>query len=436
MPTIHAVSKNKIIVLEDRQRKEFDSDYLVDLANSIERLGLIHPVTLRHNKLNQLILVAGECRIRALEYVWNMGGKVKCADEVFEDGFIPCVLLEELDSIDAMEIELEENIRRKDITWQEKAKATSQLFELRTLQAEKAGQAPPTVSDLTKELYGNIGSRETTRSEIIVSRYLNDPEVAKSKTPKDALKILQRREELQKSADLGISVGRTFTSAAHRLHKGNCLMLMKEIPSSTFDCLLTDPPYGINAQDFGDADGKAHGAHFYDDSFDNWLDLMNFLACESFRICKPQAHAYVFCDVDNFVILKTLFTEQGWRCFRTPIIWMNPNSQRAPWPHNGPQRKYQVALYAIKGDRPTLRMAPDFVTYTSDDNLNHPAQKPVALYSDFLNRSCRPGDSVLDPFCGSGTVFPAAHGLKIKATGIELDDSAYGIAVKRLSDLK
>jgi DNA modification methylase len=365
-----------------------------------------------------------------------MGGKVRCAGETFEEGFLPCVDLAELDPIDAMEIELEENIRRRDISWQEKAKATSQLFELRKLQADKAGTPEPTISDLTRELQGNLSNRDTIRTEILVSKHLSDPEVAKAKSSQEAFKVLKRREELKRSAELGVSVGRNFSSASHTLIQGNCQEILRTLPDSTFDCLLTDPPYGMNAQDFGNADGKAHGAHFYDDSYDNWLDLMVPLANQSFRVCKPQAHAYVFCDIDNFPVLLELFAEAGWRCFRTPLIWINPNSQRAPWPHNGPQRKYQVALYAIKGDRPTLRMSPDVVTFASDDNLNHPAQKPVALYSDFLQRSCRPGDSVLDPFCGSGTIFPSAHGLKIRATGIELDPSAYGIAVKRLSDLK
>jgi len=81
-------------------------------------------------------------------------------------------------------------------------------------------------------------------------------------------------------------------------------------------------------------------------------------------------------------------------------------------------------------------MAPDVVTYASDDNLGWAAQKPVALLTDFLSRSCRAGDSVLDPFAGSGSIFPAAHELKIKATGIELDSVAYGIAAKRLGGLK
>jgi DNA modification methylase len=76
------------------------------------------------------------------------------------------------------------------------------------------------------------------------------------------------------------------------------------------------------------------------------------------------------------------------------------------------------------------------LTWPSDPNLNHPAQKPVALYTDLLRRSCNPGDRVLDPFAGTGTIFPAAHSLKIFATGVEKNQSAYGIAVRRLKELK
>jgi len=95
-----------------------------------------------------------------------------------------------------------------------------------------------------------------------------------------------------------------------------------------------------------------------------------------------------------------------------------------------------MCLYAIKGDRPVLKLAPDVLTYASDPNLGWAAQKPVGLFADFLSRSCRAGDRALDPFAGSGTIFPAAHGLRIKATGMEADPVAYGIAVKRIGELK
>ena len=63
------------------------------------------------------------------------------------------------------------------------------------------------------------------------------------------------------------------------------------------------------------------------------------------------------------------------------------------------------------------------------------AQKPIALYQDLLSRSYRPGDKVLDPFCGSGPIFPAAHSLKCEATGIEIEPGNYGISVSRIQAL-
>ena len=95
-----------------------------------------------------------------------------------------------------------------------------------------------------------------------------------------------------------------------------------------------------------------------------------------------------------------------------------------------------MILYAVKGKRPVLQMAGDLLSFPSDPNLGHSAQKPVALFEALLRRSLLPGQSVLDPFCGTGPIFPAAHSLKCRATGIELSTSSFGIAVKRIAQLK
>jgi site-specific DNA-methyltransferase (adenine-specific) len=339
-------------------------------------------------------------------------------------------------------MELEENVRRVDLTWQEKAQATSQLFELRRLQAEKAGAPEPTVGDLAKEINATTdnsasgGAYTAVREDIILSRHLKDPDIAKASSAKEAVKILKRKEESRRHAELGVSVGATFSSSDHTLLKGDCLISMANLQPESFDVILTDPPYGMDAQDFGDSGGKTTGGHFYDDSYQNWLPLLRGFADQSYRLAKAQSHAYVFCDIDRFGELKVFMSAAGWRVFRTPILWINPSSFRAPWPESGPQRKYQLCLYATKGDRRVTKLYPDYIMSTTDENLGHPAQKPVGVYSDLLSRSARPGDTVLDPFCGSGTIFPAAHKVLCKATGIEMDPAAYGLAAKRLESLK
>lgn len=436
---MRSIALINIAISPQRQRKELDQTELVELAGSIAKNGLLHPVVVRENLGNGYLLVAGERRLKAIEHVWMMGETLRCGDQVFAEGFIPCTYLGDLDTVDAFEAELEENIRRADISWQERCEATSNLFELRRLQAEKAGKEPPSVADIALEIRGSSkGSmHEDTRQEILMAKHLKDPDVAGAKTVEEGFKIIKRKEEAARSQALGESVGRVFNAQSHTLLFGDCLALMKEMPSGSFDVILTDPPYGIGAQDFNDSGGKANAAgHIYDDSYDSWISLVNLLAPEFYRLSKPQSHLYCFCDSDNFLQLRGLMAAAGWKCFRTPFIWHNPTSQRAPWPQHGPHRRYQMCLYAVKGDRPVLKLAPDVVTYASDENLGWAAQKPVGLFADFLARSCRAGDSVLDPFCGSGTVFPAAHGMKVKATGVEMDATAYGIAVKRLGELK
>ena len=304
-----------------------------------------------------------------------------------------------------------------------------------------SGTLPPSTADIAEEVSGSSEGQyqENTRQDIILGRALADPETAAVLQPatsrKEAFKLLKRYEDTKRNAALGAAFGSAVASEMQTLHKGDCLSLMPGMPEASFDVICTDPPYGINADEFHNSGGKAAGSHFYDDSPETWFKLSDALATHAWRLAKPQAHAYIFCDIDRFGELKALFAAAGWRVFRTPLIWYNPGAVRAPWPEMGPQRKYQLILFAVKGDRPVNRLYGDVITASSDPNLGHPAQKPVALLSDLLLRSVRPGDSVLDPFAGTGSTLIAAHGHKCRAVGVELDEAAYGIAAKRIKEL-
>src|SRR5208337_1062864 len=443
MVKIHSILVSDIAVAPNRQRREFDHGSIAELAGSIAQNGLISPVVVRKGTTGDYQLVAGERRLRALSYLWNFGETLHCGGQKFSENEVPCIYLGDLNEVDAFEVELEENIRRQDLTWQERAQATAKLAKLRVMQAREAGKPLPEMSDIALEVRpddSHSHALNVTRKEVIVSKYLNDPDIAKAKTLEEGWKALKRKENGERSIRLGLEVGRNFSITDHTLHQGDCLTIIQELLNGPlrYDVILSDPPYGINAQEFGDSGGVggSTGGHFYADSPTEWRRLMERFCALAFEIARPQAHAYLFCDVEMFSQLKVYMTMGGWKCFRTPLIWVNPGGMRAPWPTQGPQRKYQMILYAVKGDRLVKKLAPDVLTYTQDSNLGHPAQKPVALYQDLLRRSCDPGDYTLDPFCGSGTIFAAAHDLKIRATGIEQDPASYGIAAKRLGELK
>lgn len=408
-----------------------------ELSDSIQTKGLFHPIVLRE-VAGEYILVAGERRLRAVKDIWELGGSFKYDSQEVLSGYIPFVSLSELSPLEAEEAELEENIQRASLSWQERAAAHSRLANLRAKQAASRGEPGPTTAEIATELRGSSEGvhHETTRRELIVARHLDNPAVAGAKTVDEAFKVLRREESLAKSRDLGTSVGRTFTAEQHRAINGDALEWLQDCSDETFDVILTDPPYGMGADEFGDSGGLAHGAHGYKDSYELLEAIMEIARYNFFRIAKPQAHLYLFCDLDHFLEWKGLMEISGWWVFRTPLIWHKPTAMRAPWPEHGPQRKYECILYAVKGKRPVLKMAADLVAFPPDTNLGHAAQKPVALFSDLLKRSVRPGDTVLDPFMGSGTIFPAAHELKCAATGVEMDTASYGIAVKRIEGLK
>jgi len=431
---IHSIAVEDIAVPEGRQRKNISPESLLELAGSIAQVGLIHPIVVRRDEDNQIVLVAGERRLRALDYVWHFGQEVTCGEWVFEPQQVPCLFLGEIDPVAAFEIEYEENVRRTDLSWQDHALATARLAELKQQLAAGNGTEPPT----TQQLAEDTGSPpERITQDLILARHLNDPEIAKARTRPDALRILDRKQKLETAAALGRRIGDELRSQ-HRLIRGDCLQILPTLAAESFDVILTDPPYGIDAQAFGDSGGigGAAGGHFYDDSPEAWRALMRGFLPESFRVAKAAAHLYIFADIEHFLELRALAAEVGWKVFRTPLIWVNPSAMRAPWPDSGPQRKHQMVLYAKKGDRLCTTLCPDVFTFPAESNPGHPAAKPTAVYSELLRRSVQPGNNVLDPFCGSGPVFAAAHVAKCAATGIELDEAACGMSAKRLGELK
>lgn len=428
-----------INISKNRQRQSFALADILDLAASIQNVGLMQPIILR-TKGDHYVLVAGERRLRAISNIFDMGGRFRCDGTNVRKDFVPYVLLSDLDELSAAEAEYDENTKRVDLDWKERATATALLESIRKRRAEQSGKRPPTVAELSLEVRGNNeGTKyEQTRAELLVAPHLHRPEIAGAKDAKEALKILKRVEETDRNRELAAVIGKTFTADSHRLFNEDSTEWMRKCPAESFDVILTDPPYGIGADTFGDS-GGAHvkGGHAYEDTPAHFEKLLRVFAEQSIRITKAEAHLYLFCDIEFFLDLRLWFTEAGWEVFRTPLIWRKPfGGLRAPWPQHGPQRNWEMCLYGIKGKKQTTKMYGDVLDYSSDDNLGHSAQKPVALFEDLLRRSVRPGDAVLDPFCGTGPIFPAAHGLKCRATGIELDPAAFGIAATRIKELK
>lgn len=424
---------SSIHIPETRQRREFKKDALQELASSISSKGLLHPIVVRSTTTDSdsYILVAGERRVRAIQL---LEAPFTCNSCEVPQGFIPATLFESLNPIEQEEAELEENIIRVDLLWTERCSALARLHEMRVAKALLNGEEKQTIADTAREISRTTDEPFSTIARdvgqaLVVSRHLSNPKVATARTLKEAYNLVSYSEE----ADFKQLMIATMGGAApHIFIQTDCIHYLRTCGSELFDCILVDPPYGMDANEFG----AAGFAHEYDDSLDAAMNICSGILHLGFKACKSQAHLYMFCDIDNFSYLKEVATEAGWYAWRTPLIWFKGGGVgHDPIPGKGFRRSYECILYCIKGDRPHHKFLADVIEVPTQPSKRHAAEKPVELYRRLLERSCSPGDLVLDPCAGTGTIFPAATKLYLNATGIEIDGDFAKIADgRRLED--
>ena len=428
----------KIKISDARHRAEFDPTGMAELVTSLEHSGLISPIILRSED-DDWHLVAGERRLRAVNLLHVLGKPITHGGVKVIPGDIPYLNFGDLNALQRQEIEYAENAYREDLTWQENVRAVERLHNLRTAQKAAVGESQ-TIQQTAEEIYKDTargGNTDTVKNSLVVSHYMSNPAVAKATSLREATKIIKRIDENTRNTHLAGLQGTKSISDRFQCYQSEALVWMKDQPDDQFDVILTDPPYGIDAESFGDAAGRMSGIdHEYSDDSDSVLPLLSACFPEWFRLAKAQAHLYVWCDVDHFLTLRSLAREAGWWTFRTPLINVKPEGGRVPWPEHGPRRAYEICLYAVKGKRPTTGIRPDvFESRLTEGNFGHGAQKPVEAYVELLKRSARPGDRVLDTFAGTGTIFPAAHLLGLSAVGVEQAPAAFGICLTRLKEL-
>lgn len=397
---------------ENRIRRKFDEEAIAALADSMEAIGLLQPIVLRGGTA---ILLAGERRLRASRLLLSTGRRVRG----FPAGIIPVVFSTDLSSEALLQAELEENILRKDLTWQEIAVATDQLHKLRSTQ-----NGAQTMRATAQELgLAPSSSTSMVRDNIILAANLHDPDVAQAKDKKQAIKVVLKKKEQAILAALGSAAD--LRKGDWSMQEGDCLQLLQGYLPDTFHCIITDPPYGIAMKN----KGQGILQHDYEDEAIDVLPMLDAVIKELYRVAAAQAHLYMFCDIDNFQKLRLMMIMAGWKPWRTLIVWDKGAQGFLPRPNHGPRRTHELLIFASKGNKEVkLVGAHDVIRVNQDKSLIHPAQKPIGVYEDLMSRSCFPGDKVLDPFCGRGTIFLAARAKGLIATGIELDPQMAAIA--------
>ena len=391
--------------------------HIKELAQDIKENGLIHAITLDA----ETNIVAGFCRMSAIRLVnedYFYGGRI------VPKGFVPFVVTHKTAQRDLHRIELMENLRRKNLSVADEAKALAALHENLSTE-DKSWTQMDTVDALTK--LGHEGASQAAVSESIkIAQHADDPDVQAATSRKEALKIINKREEQERRQSLGVLANLTGTQ--FNVLVGDCREIMKTLPDRTFAGIVVDPPYGIGAHGFGEQTGV--NQHKYDDSKATALNIIESIFSSGDRICKFDAHLYMFCSLEHFWKIVDMSIVYQWTPYTTPLIWKK-NMGHMPWPGYF-QRQYECIFFARHNpSRKLSRVRSDVFDFAAVADKVHSAEKPQDLLKELLSLSFLPGETVLDPCCGSGSIFPAAKALSLSAMGIEFDPQMAAIAKHR-----
>jgi DNA modification methylase len=202
---------------------------------------------------------------------------------------------------------------------------------------------------------------------------------------------------------------------------GDCIDVMRSLPSGCVDFVLTDPPYIAR---YRSRDGRS----IQNDTDDAWL-RPGFLQVG--RLLKPDRFCISFYGwprIDRFMAAWRAagLRPAGHLVFRKSYA----SSQRFL------RYRHEMAYLLVKGN-PPLPPDPmeDVVEMPYSGNRLHPTQKPVAMLRRLIEAFSGPGDIVLDPFCGSGSTLVAARRLERRFVGIELDPQYHAISIRRMQAL-
>lgn len=231
------------------------------------------------------------------------------------------------------------------------------------------------------------------------------------------------------------------------LRRGDCLESLRNMEPGSVDLILTDPPYnlGLFMQDREAGIMRMRDNYFgaagWDDlEYDQWVDYMGQMFDESARVLRKGGAMVVFMAVIKVETIVRLAQEHGFY-YKTTGTWHKLN----PMPRNMNLHfinSTESWVYLIHGTRTGTfnndgKAMHDFVETSVTPKSEraygkHPTQKPLALMEHFVSTLTNPGDMVLDPFMGSGSAGVAAQNLGRRFTGIELDETYFDIACKRM----
>lgn len=462
MTTVKDTISFEDIIFGNRLRQDYPN--VEELAESIHSQGIIHPICLSSTEGNGVVkneLIAGGRRYRAYTLLRKQyPGKY---DE------IPCTYREIKSREDLQLLELEENLRREDMTWQERTIGITNLHKLCCKTKKRSGVkwTQATTGKLLGVTQANV-SYYLKAGEALIQ---GDEEIQKCTGVLEAVqKLLQRKaEEAQKlrlqrvkeqtkaqsvktkaaskveggGADApakvsggpsapDVSVAETNQRDAQRLRSiqreeesrqspevfsqkfirdiyrhGDTIEVMQEMIDNgvRIDHIITDPPYAI---DMDNLDTNVNIDSVVDEhQVDANLDLLERFIDMSYALLPESGFLVMWCDVAHWEKLVKWGQQAGFRVCRWPLVWCKTSTVRNSAAQFNPGKATEFCIIMGKSGYSLLakKRSNNFFTLPNRRLNSHPFAKPAEVWMELINLVTHEGQIVLDPFAGSGSSF-------------------------------
>lgn len=378
------------------------------LAQSLLIYGQLQPIVLD----DQMYLLAGFRRYTAM----RMNG----AQE------IEAVTLSNINPILAKEIELEENIQREQLTWQERTFALAQLDKL------KKELNPNWSQDMTAQLVGKYQRDVSTATQLGNAMALF-PELKEAKSVNQAMSWLKAKaSQIVRTAEVRDNAV-AYQDIEPKIILGDSVEVIKSVPDETFHAIITDPPFGI---DYGDRKAGTEGTlNSYEDGEASYRRLLS-MAPDLYRTIKPNGWLVWFLGMSWYEEAKHAFRFAGFTVDELPIIWDRTSGRcHTNRPDHYFTRGYDAALHCFKGDPQIIKRGlPNVLHFppVSTEDRDLIVERPIELYEELLHRLTVPGELVADFFVGSGSCPAACAKTKRDYFGVEQDPERRAVAIQKI----
>lgn len=221
----------------------------------------------------------------------------------------------------------------------------------------------------------------------------------------------------------------------NKIYQGDCIKGLSMMADKCVDCIITDPPYGMNYKS-----NFSKNQTFDKIENDDNLDFFEPFVKEAHRVMKDDTCMYLFCRFDCYPLFYEVLSK--YFNIKNCLIWKKHGSAGGLGDlESSYMNTFELIIFAHKGRRVLWKggygrqggLIEDS-SLNGNDNLLHPTQKPIEILRQFVSDATNEGDLIVDAFSGSGSTLIASIREKRDFIGFELSANYCATIKARIED--